>query len=270
MEKPCIPICLTILLTFTCIHVECAPIVVNYPEAGLQAIVYAPEEALPGDNVTYTIELTANRTLKVSVRARFILSGGNTTSWEKIFMGEIGPKEKAYINYTLHVPVSAYTGSILLWVYVEFSSNDDYEKVSGKTYYADWSFIVTGPYVTSLSEKELLDRLERLEADSRRLESEKLGLMGENAQLQEALQNLTRQLDDARMELAEAKEIQASLESRLNYTVMKASKLEEDLKAERNANEELRLYLATLAFALAAVLSIAGMIFAKYYRLTRR
>jgi len=107
------------------------------------------------------------------VRVSYIYGRGDVSGWAEVYRGSLKPRENVEVNCTFKVPGNVETGPLMMWVYLEFVSEEDREVVAGEEYYADWSFIVVGPYIVSREDLEREERVKELTEELKALKRER-------------------------------------------------------------------------------------------------
>ncbi len=262
--------CLLLLTLYLSSAASCEPYTVSYPQAGLQTSISVPTEVKAGSDATFTVTLSSERSLDVVVRVSYIYGRGNVSGWAEVYRGALGPQRSVEVNCTFKVPVSAETGPLIMWVYLEFAGEEDREIVAGEEYYADWSFIVVGPYVVSGEDLEREERVKELNEELEALKRERKSLVRAVDELSLAIDNLTRQLEAARQREAEARLISENLEGELNNTLRELSRVKEELEAAKAENEELSRRVTLLMTAVFVVSVLTALLLAMYLKVKRK
>jgi len=110
--------------------IPCSPILgTPYPVD----ISVVSEEPVRGEYMDYDIYVETMENLDVIVSVAYYIPNYGWSDWKEIWRGYL-PKTKKAFYRTLYIPEDAGTGSVVIWVQVQYSS-DDFYGVKKEDYY---------------------------------------------------------------------------------------------------------------------------------------
>ena len=217
-----------------------------------------------GSPLTYWINVTALRPVRVRVRVNVLEPGRGWSGWIVLWDGDMAAGESRVFRGESSGP--ARLGSYVIWVSVGFVSPHDYQVIGGATYYALYDVVhavtVYDPsaeywysmYAQARNESEQLKRArEKLEAEAAALRANLTAMRAELEKLRSELEALAAERARLQSENAALLAERSRLEGENAQLRAFASKLETQAKTAL----AVAALLAALAVTLAAALIVA-------------
>ncbi|MEM3028872.1 MAG: hypothetical protein QXW09_01925 [Thermoproteota archaeon] len=163
----------------------------SYPSAGFKVSIELPEHVSPGDTMQFNVSITSNRTLRFILQTCLIYGAGYFTEWQKLVETEIQAGKTATGSGNFTIPSDINSGPIMVWIFIEFTGEDDYQLVEGEKFYSRWSAVFQGPYVESPQVAKMRNDLETLTEKYENQTAEYLSLLLNFRELQGAFDNVS-------------------------------------------------------------------------------
>lgn len=224
-----------------------------------------PKQANPGDTVDIAVELRTDRDLDFIVRVDLYCPGAGWNGWVEYFKGHLTARSAVHRSNSFLIPSRAKTGYAVIWVAVFFTSSRDYQRINGKDYYAEHSWVIAGPYIVSPEEsvfEELLAALlinyTLLEADYNALKSDYDTLKKRFSELEESYNTLKESYGALQREHGDLKSRYEDLKGRYEALSAEHESLKSELAAKTSTVNALTA--ATIALAVMLAASVAALV----------
>ena len=108
------------------------------------------EEPKRGNYMDYDIYVETMENLKVIVNVAYYIPGYGWSGWKEIWRGYILTTKKVFYR-TLYIPEDAETGSVVIWVQIQYGSDDFYGFKKGEHYYLDQELVHIAGHISAPS-----------------------------------------------------------------------------------------------------------------------